>query len=102
MRETFEFIDSATRDQPELRQALYYITAQQLAGQALSLAFATRSKIDAAEARSLIERVAGYPGVTARWMTESKKLMVGDYATEVLIRLAKERQSYFNERPSSF
>ncbi|MDI4231481.1 hypothetical protein OZ411_01465 [Bradyrhizobium sp. Arg237L] len=94
MRDTFEWIDGATRDNDDLRHALYDLGAQVLASQAFALACATMKTIDEHEARQLVEKVAGYPGVTGRQMRPGSETRVGDRAAEVVISLAKDRPGF--------
>jgi hypothetical protein len=95
MRDTFEAIDGASEKNDDLRHALYELSAQQLASQALSIAFATMRSIDEVQARQLIEDVAGYPGITQRRMRSDSKTLLGERATEMLISLAKKRPNFF-------
>jgi hypothetical protein len=95
MRDTFEFIDAATDVNDQMRHALYELGAQAIAAQAFALANATTASIDAEDARRIVEQVVGYPGVTARWMSETKSKRVGDRATEIVIKLAKMRLSFY-------
>lgn len=95
MRDTFEWIDGATEKNEDLRHALYDLAAQQIGGQAFSLACASQNSIDADEARRLVEKVAGYPGVTGRQIRPQSETRVGERATEVLISLARMRTSFF-------
>ena len=97
MRDTFEWIDGATGGNEDLRHALYDLGAQILASQAFALACATMTSIDKTEARRLVEKAAGYPGVTMRRMTPESETYVGDRATEIVVSLAKERPGFVRE-----
>ncbi|MCK1706133.1 hypothetical protein IVA86_33210 [Bradyrhizobium sp. 146] len=97
MRDTFEWIDGATRDNEDLRHAMYDLGAQLLASQAFALACATMTSIDKMDARRLVERVAGYPGVTGRRMTPESDTYVGDRAAEIVISLGKDRPGFVRE-----
>jgi hypothetical protein len=94
MRDTFEWIDSATDGNEDLRHALYDLGAQVIASQAFALACATMKTIDIDDARQLVEKVAGYPGVTGRKMTSESKTRVGERAAEIVVSLAKDRPSF--------
>ena len=94
MRDTFEWIDGATRDNEDLRHALYDIGAQVIASQAFALACATMASIDKDDARRLVEQVAGYPGVTGRKMTPESQTYVGERAAEIVISLGKDRPGF--------
>ncbi len=94
MRDTFEWIDGATSDNEALRHALYDLAAQQIAAQALSVAFATMAEITEKEARSFVERVANYSGVTTRKMRAGSDTTVGTRATGILMRLARMRHGF--------
>jgi hypothetical protein len=94
MRDTFEWIDGATGENADLRHALYDLAAQQIAGQALSVGFVTLGEIDQKAARTLVEKVAGYPGVTMRKMRPGSDTTVGARATEILMRLATMRPGF--------
>jgi hypothetical protein len=94
MRDTFEWIDGAANGNEDLRHALYDLAAQQIAAQALSVAFATLAEINENEARRVVEQVAGYPGVTMRKMRADSETTVGKRATEILMRLARMRSGF--------
>jgi hypothetical protein len=94
MRDTFELIDAATDGDDELRDALYDLAAHQIASQAVSIAFATRTQIDEDHARNLIEDVAGYRGVTGRRMTRESKNKISDRALEIFLRLARIKPGF--------
>jgi hypothetical protein len=94
MRDTFEWIDGATKDSEQLRHALYDLAAHQIASQALSVAIATRSHIDEDAARELIELVAMYPEVTGRRMTPENAYRISDRAVEILMRLARMKPGF--------
>ena len=94
MRDTFEWIDGATEGNDELRHALYDLAAQQIAAQAVSVAFTTLAEMSEADARNLVEKVAGYPGVTMRAMRRDSKTSVGKRATEILMSLGRMRPGF--------
>lgn len=94
MRDTFEWIDGATEDNDDLRHALYDISAQQIGTQAITVAFATLFYTTRDELERLVEKVAGYPGVTGRMMREGSETRVGERATEVAVGLAKLKPNF--------
>ena len=51
--------------------------AQQIAAQAFSVACVTLNNISEDTARTLVEKVAGYPGVTGRKMTRESNDLTG-------------------------
>lgn len=96
MRDTFELIDGATDRNEDLRHALYDLAAQQIAAQAFSVACVTQAEMSEAIGRQLVEQIAGYPGVTGRYMTEGSQTSVGKRATEILMRLCRMRPGFAN------
>lgn len=97
MRDTFEWIEGATGNDENMRHALYDLAAQQIASQAVTVAFASLTTVSRQDIERLVEEVAGYPGVTGRLMREDSKTRVGERATEIAVRLAKMRTSFFRE-----
>ena len=86
MRLTLELIDSATSDE-RLRRALYDLSAQEVASQALAIGLKNfPSGIDTTQANNLIEAVAGYPGVTGS-RTRAEGQTLGARAFEIFERL---------------
>lgn len=94
MRDTFESIDEATRENEDLRAALYDLAAQQLAAQALPILMKRHAFAGRTDAARLIEEVAGYPGVTSRQFRPRSQARVGSRATEILVSLAKDAQIF--------
>jgi hypothetical protein len=94
MRDTFEWIDGATEQNDDLRHALYDLAAQQIASQAISVAFATLAEMSEKDARELVEKVAGYPGVTMRPLSANSQTSVGKRATEIVMSLGRIRPSF--------
>jgi hypothetical protein len=71
------------------------MTARQIAAQAAALAFAGGyHQLDRRLAAEIVEKTAGYPGVTGRKMRSDSDTSVGARATEILMNLARMRPSF--------
>jgi non-ribosomal peptide synthetase component F len=91
MRDTFEWIDAAATFKSEERHALYDLAAQQIGTQAFMVACLTEATVNLEKMRQIVEKVAGYPGVTSRRMRPDSNTFVGDRAAEIALSLCRNK-----------